>query len=253
MIEIIGGQLTQWDVSREVKVTDSTATHVHLANRGDSKAVVQRLEDGKVLIPDYLLQTGKTLCAYAVLNGVTIEVKHFPVQNREKPEGYVYEEDTRNYIYKLIADAESAVVAAQNAAEEVMAAKESGEFIGETGPQGPQGIQGEQGIQGPKGDKGDKGDTGEQGPQGIQGPKGDKGDKGDTGEQGPQGIQGEQGPQGQTGPTGPQGPKGDTPTLEDIGAAPSGYVTDIIQVASEAELDSALNTVLAAIIVVKKI
>lgn len=219
MIEIIGGQLTQWDVGRVVKVTDSEATHIHLANKGDTKAVIMRLESGEAKIPDYLLQTGKVLFAYCVFDGRTIETKSFPVQNREKPEGYVYEEDTRNYIYKLILDAEEATAFAREVAEEVKAAKEAGDFIGKTGPQGPQGIRGEQGIQGPKGDKGDKGDTGEQGPrgevgpqgiqgeQGVQGPKGDKGDKGD------QGPQGEQGPRGETGP---QGPKGEA-TLDELG------------------------------------
>ena len=117
MIEIIGGRLTQWDHARMVQVTNSEATHVHFANPGDVTAVIMKLEDGKALVPDYLLHTGKAVLAYAVLNGVTLEIKSFPVRKREKPEGYVYEEDTRNYIYAVIAEAEKATEAANKAAD----------------------------------------------------------------------------------------------------------------------------------------
>lgn len=65
--------------------------------------------------------------------------------------------------------AQSAGSRANQVAEELLAAKANGDFVGERGPQGEQGIQG---IQGPKGDKGDKGDTGEKGEQGEQGPPG---------------------------------------------------------------------------------
>ena len=171
MIEIIGGRLTQWDHARMVQVTNSEATHVHFANPGDVTAVIMKLEDGKALVPDYLLHTGKAVLAYAVLNGVTLEIKSFPVTKRERPEGYVYEEDTRNYIYALITDAEKAILDAENTAKNLMEAKENGEF---TGPQGPVGEPGEKGEKGDaftyedftedqlaalKGEKGEKGDT----------------------------------------------------------------------------------------------
>ena len=55
------------------------------------------------------MQTGKTVIAYAVKDGVTLESKSFSVRKREKPENYVYEDDQRNYIYELITDAETAV------------------------------------------------------------------------------------------------------------------------------------------------
>ena len=116
MIHNIGPQFSQWDIGRSVKVTDSEATHVHFANQGDTKAVIIQIENGSATIPNYLLQTGKTLVAYAVLNGVTLESKSFPVRKRERPESYVYEDDSRNYIYELITSAESAVVNANRAA-----------------------------------------------------------------------------------------------------------------------------------------
>ena len=121
MIQVIDSMLSQWDVGRIIKVTNTNATHIHLANQGDSKAVIMELVDSQATIPNYLLQTGKTLLAYAVVNGVTIESKSFVVQKRERPESYVYDDDRRNYIYELITDAEEAVenakLATQNANE----------------------------------------------------------------------------------------------------------------------------------------
>lgn len=116
MIEIIGHALNQWDVGRSAKVTNIEADHFHFANKGDLKAVVMEIVDSLAKIPDYLLQTGKQLCVYAVKDGVTIESRTFSVRNRERPESYVYEEDQRNYIYELITSAEVAVDAANQAA-----------------------------------------------------------------------------------------------------------------------------------------
>lgn len=117
MIQIIGNRLSQWDVGRLVEVTGE-ASHVHFANQGDSKAVIIDVEEGKAKIPDYLLQTGKTLLAYEVLNGVTLESYTFAVRKRERPENYVYEEDQRNFIYVLIQDAGNAIARAIQTADE---------------------------------------------------------------------------------------------------------------------------------------
>lgn len=131
MIEIIGTELNQWDIGRSVKVTD--ASHVHFANQGDSRAVIMELADSQALIPNYLLQTGKQLCVYAVANGVTIERKTFSVKKRERPENYVYDEDHRNYIYELITEAEEAIDTANQTTQDLLAAKERGDFNGPKG------------------------------------------------------------------------------------------------------------------------
>ena len=127
MIQIAGSQLSQWDVGRSVCISDSNATHVHFANQGDSKAPIIKIENGEAIIPDYLLQTGKALNAYAVLDGVTLESRSFAVSKRERPENYVYEDDRRNYIYELITDAEAAVANANQAAQK---ANEAAEKLG---------------------------------------------------------------------------------------------------------------------------
>ena len=138
MIHNVDPHFTQWDVGRSVKVSDSNATHVHFANQGDAKAVIIELVDGSAKVPDYLLQTGKNLLAYEVLNGVTLERRSFPVRKRERPEDYVYEDDHRNYIYEWIANAEKAAEAAnlatQNAneaAEKAIQAANSWVMIGD--------------------------------------------------------------------------------------------------------------------------
>lgn len=117
MIEIIGHALSQWDVGRSVQITGIEADHAHFANKGDSKAVIMGVVDTKAKIPDYLLQTGKQLCVYAVKDGVTVESKTFSVRDRQRPENYVYDEDRRNYIYELIDEAQKATAAAYKAAE----------------------------------------------------------------------------------------------------------------------------------------
>ena len=131
MIHNVDPQLYQWDVGRIVNVSDSNATHIHFANPGDSKAPIIEIVGGSAKIPDYLLQTGKAIIAYAVLDGVTLESKSFPVRKRERPENYVYEDDQRNYIYELIADAEKAAADASEAAEKANQAAKSWVLMGD--------------------------------------------------------------------------------------------------------------------------
>ena len=117
MIHNVDPKLSQWDVGRVVSISDSEATHIDFANQGDSKAPRIKIENGSAKIPDYLLQTGKTVIAYAVKDGVTLESKSFSVRKRERPENYIYEDDQRNYIYVLITNAETAVANANTATE----------------------------------------------------------------------------------------------------------------------------------------
>ena len=115
MIEIIGSELNQWDTGRGVTVKGIEAEYVHFANQGDSKAVIMGLVDIDATIPDFLLQTGRPLCVYAVRDGVTLESRMFSVKKRPRPENYVYEDDQRNYIYELIADSQTATEEANQA------------------------------------------------------------------------------------------------------------------------------------------
>lgn len=142
MIEIVDSELNQWDTGRFVAVKGIDASHLHFANAGDSKAVIMQIPGAVTAIPNFLLQTGKQLCVYAVENGITVESAVFPVRKRPRPENYVYEDDQRNYIYELIQSVEEATAEAERVAEELRTAKENGEFNGDTGPQGEKGDPG---------------------------------------------------------------------------------------------------------------
>ena len=169
MIEILGDGLTQWDVDRQVKITGIEVSHVDFANVGDAFAPRIALIDSVATIPNYLLQTRKQVCVYAVNDGVTVESKTFAVNKRERPENYVYEEDQRNYIYTLITDAENAIAEAERVAEELRAAKDNGEFNGPQGPKGDVGAAGPQGEQGKQGEPGKDGENGKDGAPGADG------------------------------------------------------------------------------------
>ena len=128
MIRVVDTALYQWDTGRYV-TTDIEADHIHFSNKGDSKAVIMELADSKAKIPDYLLQTGKQLCVYVVRNGITVESNVFSVNQRERPENYVYDEDQRNFVYALIADVQAATEAANQAAA---VAAQAGQNAGES-------------------------------------------------------------------------------------------------------------------------
>ena len=132
MIEIVGNELYQWDTGRVVEITGIEVEYVHFANKGDSKAVVMGAVDIHAKIPDFLLQSGKQLCVYAVKDGVTVESKTFYVKHRERPENYVYEDDQRNYIYELVANAEEALESMRWAYEDTTQATENANLATES-------------------------------------------------------------------------------------------------------------------------
>ena len=132
MIEIVGNELYQWDTGRVAQITGIEVEYVHFANKGDSKAVIMGAVDIHAKIPDFLLQSGKQLCVYAVKDGITVESKTFYVKHRERPENYVYEDDQRNYIYELITDAEEALESMRWAYEDTTLATENANLATES-------------------------------------------------------------------------------------------------------------------------
>lgn len=132
MIEIVGNELYQWDTGRVAEITGIEVEYVHFANKGDSKAVIMGAVDIHAQIPDFLLQSGKQLCVYAVKDGITVESKTFYVKKRERPENYVYEDDRRNYIYELVANAEMAIEGAIWATDEANTATANANLATET-------------------------------------------------------------------------------------------------------------------------
>lgn len=131
MIEIVGNELYQWDTGRVAQITGIEVEYVHFANMGDSHAVIMGAVDIHAKIPDFLLQSGKQLCVYAVKDGITVESKTFYVKKRERPENYVYEDDRRNYIYELVENAENALESMRWAYEDTTLATENANLAAE--------------------------------------------------------------------------------------------------------------------------
>ena len=227
----------QWDIDRQIIVSDPTIKEVHFCNRTDNCSLVVPVEDGVANVPNKLLQSGYAIRVFGYDGKATLHEATYEVKARTRPADYVYTEEQEYTIEYYLAKA-------------IDEAKANGEFNGDKGDPGPAGPQGEpgapftydmfteeqlealrgpegkQGPVGPEGPQGPKGDTGEQGPQGKTGETGATGPRGLQGERGLQGIQGEQGPKGDQGEKGEKGDPGETPSLE--GYATEQYVQDAI-------------------------
>lgn len=102
MIEVIGGNLFQWDTGRVAQVnTDADIHEVHFTTKDMTYAyVVSTYEkDGAVYceIPNIILQQKKSLICYEVTNTdngeMTVAETTLDLHKRNKPQDYVYTED----------------------------------------------------------------------------------------------------------------------------------------------------------------
>jgi len=221
------------------------------------------VEDNKCTLPEFLIPGTLVVgvIAYEESDGVLLE-RYSPQPYRAMIEKGSYVSETKDIVdvaadgYEKLINAseaaeqaaddadkatDTALAAAQTAAEvanDLLEAKNNGEFNGPQGEKGDKGDKGDTGAQGVQGEKGEKGDTGPQGEPGADGaaatvavgtvttgepdtpasvtnsgtqnaavldfviPKGVKGDKGDKGDTGAQGVQGEKGDKGDTGEKG---------------------------------------------------
>lgn len=125
-IELLGGELWQWDTSRRVRVKVQGATEVHFATVDSERAMVIPLVGGVVDVPDILLTVGSALAVWAADGRDTLTHAVFRVRRRAKPDGYVYTEPE----VKTWADVESWV------REQLKAAGESGTkwYVGDGSP-----------------------------------------------------------------------------------------------------------------------
>ena len=103
MIQLIGGDLYQWDLGRSVEYMPEDGNDIselHFANPGDAKASVIEVTatDGvyTAKIPNILLQSGKPVCVWAVCavegSRHNAEQSILHVRKRERPADYVYTE-----------------------------------------------------------------------------------------------------------------------------------------------------------------
>ena len=112
MIEVIGGNLFQWDTGRVAQVnTDADIHEVHFTTKDMSYAyVVSTYEkDGAVYceIPNILLQQEKSLICYEVTNTdggeMTVAETTLALHKRNKPQDYVYTQDELKNFDRLAA------------------------------------------------------------------------------------------------------------------------------------------------------
>lgn len=156
--------LWQYDYGQvlEINGLDLPATYqVHFCNCSDSQTITVLGNADGVLIPDNLLQTGKTVIAYIYLHtgaddGETEYKITIPVRPRPAPSDIPPTPEQQSALDEAIAALNSAVEDVEDIADGIPdqinaaleEAKESGEFDGPPGPQGPAGPQGESGTPG---------------------------------------------------------------------------------------------------------
>jgi hypothetical protein len=96
MIKIYDGrsEFYQWDLNRKIVVSDPTVTEVHFCNKtGQCSLVVEVHEGGIADVPNILLQTSWPIRVYAYCGDCyTKESATFKVNERSKPDDYVYTE-----------------------------------------------------------------------------------------------------------------------------------------------------------------
>lgn len=118
-LDVIDGDLWQWDTGREAEVVG--CDQVHFAKSTTGTCYTVEVAGGKAKIPDELLQAAGRMYAWAYITdevpgGRTRIEAIWDVRRRAKPAGYIYEPADRN----TIKDAEAArdeAKAAQKAAE----------------------------------------------------------------------------------------------------------------------------------------
>ena len=216
MFKILDGrdELFQWDINRQIIVSDASIDAVHYSNRTDDSALVVGVKEKNGLrvadIPNILLQESWDINVYGYCDGYyTKQAARIKVNPRTKPESYVYTEtEVLNYntVMEKIDKVENNIGAAVNdyliknpvvvdlsnyyTKSQVDAAIDAVELT--PGPQGPQGPEGPQGA---------PGKDGQDGAPGPAGPAGPAGKDGAPGQQGPQGEPGAPGAPGQDGHT----------------------------------------------------
>lgn len=107
----------QWDTGVELKVADG-CSQVHFANKIYDRSIDVKVENGKVTIPDVLLQSNRDIWAWGFVGGAkkgyTKFEKKIEVKRRNKPADYVFtppEQTTLEYIEEIVADLQKNVTA----------------------------------------------------------------------------------------------------------------------------------------------
>lgn len=245
MFQIYDGRehFYQWDLNRQILVTDPTIAEVHFCNLTEDCSLVTEVKEigGFLLadVPNILLQQSFDLHVYAYDGNATRYDAVFKVKPKSKPSDYVYTEtEVKSYeaLEARLDEIEEKGVSqevVENAVAQVLDSNPynyatetfvedavsnvkvdltgyaTEDYVNEAVENVSVDLTG-YATETYVNDKvanipaGPKGDKGDKGDTGATGPQGEKGDKGDKGDKGATGNT------GLTGPQGIQGPKGDT-------------------------------------------
>ena len=211
MFKILDGrnELFQWDINRQIIVSDASIDAVHFCNRTDVSALVVEVKEKNGLrvadVPNILLQESWDINVYGYCGGhYTKQAAKIKVNPRCKPESYVYTEtEVLNYntVMEKIDRVENNIGEAVNdyliknpvvvdlsnyyTKSQVDAAIDAVELTPRPqGPEGPPGAPGRDGQDGAPGPAGPAGPAGKDGAPGQQGPQGAPGAPGAPGQDG---------------------------------------------------------------------
>lgn len=88
----------QWDIDRQISVSDPTITEVHFCNRTEACSLVVEVKDGIANVPNKVLQNGYQVRVFGYDGKATLHEATFEVKARTKPIDYVYTEvEIKNY------------------------------------------------------------------------------------------------------------------------------------------------------------
>lgn len=111
----------QWDIDRQLIVSDPTITEVHFCNRTDVCSLVVEAVDGVANVPNKLLQSGFDVRVFGYDGKATMHEATFKVKARTQPTDYVYTEteikrysDLEKRIEEMEASTEEAIGEAVN-------------------------------------------------------------------------------------------------------------------------------------------
>lgn len=156
--------LFQYDKGQIINFLDiPDGTQVEFANDNHEKAEPYIVENGRVEIPDFLLEENSPITAFVKIvdekSETTVKTIIIPVISRPGVSDGVPLENQQTFIQKIM----EIVKSAKDMVKSIREDADEGKFKGETGPQGQKGEPGEMGP------PGERGLQGEQGPPGING------------------------------------------------------------------------------------
>lgn len=98
-------ELWQWDTGRKIVIDDKSVSEVHFSKYSSNQAITREVVNGKVEIPNFLLQDTHAVTVYAYAgsaeNGYTMAEKTFNVVKKPKPTNYVETEEDKAILAKL--------------------------------------------------------------------------------------------------------------------------------------------------------